>query len=151
MNLISTEDGWTPCDHPNASHIRIASTHFGLGSMSMDRHETIDLSAASDAVEIPELDKCQSRIGDIRLVNNEYRVPLYLDQSGRNHSIESHIEDTDGNVIRSLETTNTVSRLAELRWDHRDNNKRQVKKGIYTWYIKADDILHSGTINDNLT
>ena len=151
MNLISAEDGWTPCDHPNASHIRIASTHFGLGSMSMDRHETIDLSAASDAVEIPELDKCQSRIGDIRLVNNEYRVPLYLDQSGRNHSIESHIEDTEGNVIRSFETSSTKSRLAELRWDHRDNNRRQVKNGIYTWYIKADDILHSGTINDNLT
>jgi hypothetical protein len=150
MNLISTEDGWTPCDHPNASHIRIASEKFGLGSMSMDHHETIDLSASSDAVEIPQLNKCQSRIGDIRKVNNLYQVPLFLDPSGRNHSIESHIEDTEGNVIKTLPSSNTISSVADLFWDHTDNNKRQVKEGIYTWYIKADDILHSGTINDNL-
>ena len=150
MNLISTEDGWTPCDHPNASHIRIASEKFGLGSMSMDHHETIDLSASSDDVEIPQLNKCQSRIGDIRKVNNLYQVPLFLDPSGRNHSIESHIEDTEGNVIKSFPSSKTVSTVAELLWDHTDNNKRQVRKGIYTWYIKADEILHSGTINDNL-
>jgi len=151
MNLISTEDGWTPCDHPNASHIRIASTHFGLGSMSMDHHETIDLSGASNLVEIPSLDKSQSRIGDVRKVNKEYQVQLYLDQSGRNHAIESHIEDMDGNLIRTFPSSNTVSHMAELSWDHRDDNKRQVKEGIYTWFVKADDILHSGTINDNIS
>ena len=150
MNLIGTEDGWTPCDHPNASHIRIASEKFGLGSMSMDHHETIDLSASSDDVEIPQLNKCQSRIGDIRNVNNLYQVPLFLDPSGRNHSIESHIEDTEGNVIKSFPSISTVSTLAELQWDHTDDNKRQVDEGIYTWYIKADEVLHSGTINDKL-
>ncbi|MBE9518270.1 MAG: hypothetical protein IMY68_06855, partial [Bacteroidetes bacterium] len=117
---------------------------------SLDLHETIDLSAASDAVQIPQLDKCHSRIGDISLVNKQYQVQLFLDQSGRNHSIESHIEDMDGNVIKTFQSSNTKADLAELQWDHTDNNKRQVKEGIYSWFIRADDMLHSGTINDNL-
>jgi len=150
MNLITTEDGWTPCDHPHASHIRIASEKHGLGSMSMDHHISIDLSASPDLVEIPELDKCQSRIGDIRLVNKEYQVALFLDPSGRRHHIESHIEDKDGNLIKSFPVLNTISDLAELRWDHTNDKNRQVKEGIYTWFIRADDILHTGTINDNL-
>jgi len=56
----------------------------------------------------------------------------------------------DGNVIKTFRTSNTISEVAELRWDHTDDNNRQVDEGIYTWYVKADDILHSGTINDNL-
>jgi hypothetical protein len=118
--------------------------------MSLEHHESIDLSTESEAAEIPNLDQCQSRIGDIRKVNSEYQVPLFLDQSGRNHNIESHIEDMDGNLIKSFPPSSTISNLAELRWDHSDNNNRQVKEGIYTWFIKADEILHSGTINDNL-
>ncbi len=151
MDLISTEDGWTLSDHPNAPHVRIASTHHGLGSMSQDHHETIDLSAEPDLVVLPPLDKCHSRIGDIRKVNTQYQVPLFLDQSGRTHTIESHIEDMDGNLIRSFPTSKTISDFAELQWDHTDNNKRQVKEGVYTWFIQADEMLHSGTINDNLS
>lgn len=150
MHLIPSEDGWTPDGHPDASYLRIASANHGLGSMSLDHHETIDLTAASDAVQIPQLEKCQSRIGDIRKVNKQYQVQLFLDQSGRTHTIESHIEDMEGNVIKTFPSSNTKVDLAELLWDHTDNNKRQVKEGIYTWYIKADDMLHSGTINDNL-
>ena len=37
--------------------------------------KSIDLSDDSDPVEIPNLDKCQSRIGDIRKVNNELPGP----------------------------------------------------------------------------
>ncbi len=150
MHLISTEDGWTPRDHPNASYLRIASEEHRLGSMSMDHHESIDLSSASDPVEIPQFEKSQSRIGDIRKVNKEYLIQLFLDQSGRKHTIESHIEDMEGNVIKSFQSSNTISDLAELRWDHTDNERRQVEEGMYTWYVKADDVLHSGTINDNL-
>ncbi len=150
MHVIPSEEGWTPKGHPDASFLRISSETHGLGSMSLDDHETIDLSAVSDPVEIPQMDKCQSRIGDIRKVNNEYQVPLFLDQSGRNHSIESRIEDVDGNVVRTFSSLNIISHLAELRWDHTDNNNRQVKEGIYTWFIKADDMLHSGTINDKI-
>lgn len=150
MHLIPTEGKWTSTGHPTASYLRIASRDHGLGSMSMDDHESIDLSASSHPVEIPQMDKCQSRIGDIRKVNKEYQTQLYLDRSGRNHVIESHIEDTEGNVIKSLPSSNTVSHIAELRWDHRDDHGHQVEKGIYTWFIKADDMLHSGTINDNL-
>ncbi len=150
MHLISTEDGWTPRDHPNASYLRISSENHGLGSMSMDHLEPLDLSAASDPVEIPQFDKCQSRIGDIRKVNKDYQVQLFLDQSGRKHSIESHIEDMEGNVIKTLRSSNTVSDVTELRWDHTDDNKLQVEDGIYTWYVKADDLLHSGTINDKV-
>jgi hypothetical protein len=150
MHLIATEDGWTPRDHPNASYLRISSEEHRLGSMSMDHLESIDLSSVSDPVEIPQLDLCQSRIGDIRKVNKQYQVQLFLDPSGRKHSIESRIEDMKGNVIKSFPSSNTVSDVAELRWDHTDDNKRQVEEGIYTWYVKADEVLHSGTINDKI-
>jgi hypothetical protein len=150
MHLIPTEDGWTPDNHPDASYLRIASENHRLGSSSMDHHESIDLSTTSDPVKIPNMDKCHSRIGDIRKVNKEYQIQLFLDQSGRNHSIESHIEDMEGNVIKSFQSSNTKADVAELMWDHTDNNKRQVKDSIYTWYVKADELLHSGTINDNL-
>ena len=151
MHLISTDDGWTPDDHPYAPHLRVASETHRLGSMSIDHLESIDLSAAPDEVDIPALDKCQSRIGDIRKVNQEYRLPLFLDHSGRKHIIESHIEDMDGNVIRSFPVSNTLTHINELSWDHRDNNNREVKDGFYTWYVKADDLLHSGTINHNIS
>jgi hypothetical protein len=150
MHLITTADGWTPRDHPNASYLRISSEEHRLGSMSMDHLESIDLSSASDPVIIPQFDKSQSRIGDIRIVNKHYQVQLFLDSSGRKHSIESHIEDMQGNVIKSFHSSSTISDVAELLWDHTDDNKQQVKEGIYTWYVKADDLLHSGTINDNL-
>jgi hypothetical protein len=151
MHLIRTDDGWTPDDHPYAPHLRIASEVHRLGSLSMDHLEAFDLSDSSGDMDIPALDKCQSRIGDIRKVNKEYQVPLFLDNSGRKHTIDSHIEDMDGNVIRTFPTSNTVSQKAELRWDHRDDNNRPVKEGFYTWYTKADDLLHSGTINDNIS
>jgi len=150
MTVLNTEDLWTEDDHPHASFIRIASEIHGLGSRSMDKHESIDLSESQDQVNIPHLDKCHSRIGDIRKVNKEYQVPLYLDSSGRSHSIESFIEDMRGEKILTFPTFSTVSELAELRWDHTDNNGRQVKEGMYTWYIKADEMLHSVTVNDNL-
>jgi hypothetical protein len=150
MHLISTDDGWTPDDHPYAPHLRIASEIHGLGSMSMDQHKTIDLSASSYPVEIPQMDKCQSRIGDIRRVNKSYQTQLFLDRSGRKHLIESHIEDMEGNVVRTFQSASTISDVAELQWDHTDDKGLQVKESIYTWYIRADEVLHSGTINDNL-
>lgn len=149
LHLISTEDGWAPDDHPNAPHIRIASENHGLGSMSMDHYASFDLSASPEAMEIPELDKCHSRIGDITKMNKEYHIPVFLDHSGRKQLIESHIEDMDGNVIKTFPSSNTTSHMAELRWDHTDNNNRQVKEGIYTWFVRANDMLHSGTINNN--
>ena len=151
MTLIPTGDGWTPDDHPNASYLRVASERHGLGSMSLDDHESIELSDLSAPVDIPQLDKCQSRIGDIRKVNKQYQVQMFLDPSGRKHNIESHIEDMEGNVIKSFLSSNTVSDIAELQWDHTDDNQRQVENGIYTWFVKADDVLHSGTINDNIS
>jgi flagellar hook assembly protein FlgD len=122
----------------------------GLGSRAMDKHESLDFSNTPNEVKIPELDKSHSRIGDIRKVNKEYQVPLFLDSSGRKHKIESHVEDMRGNIVRTLPASSTVSELAELSWDHTDNHGHQVKEGMYTWYIKADEMLHSVTVNDNL-
>ncbi|MCK4749479.1 MAG: DUF362 domain-containing protein, partial [Bacteroidales bacterium] len=51
IHLISTEDGWTPDGHPNASFLRISSEKHGLGSMSLDHLKSYDLSAGSDPVE----------------------------------------------------------------------------------------------------
>lgn len=150
MHLLDTEEAWTPDGHPSAAYLRIASEEHQLGSMSMDHHESIDLSSSADAVDIPSLDQCQSRIGDIQKVNKAYQLPLFLDRSGRNHTIKSYIKNMEGEVIKSFPAFRTTSPVAELRWDHTDDHKRQVENGLYTWYVKADTLLHSGTINDKM-
>ncbi|MEN8229499.1 MAG: DUF362 domain-containing protein [Bacteroidota bacterium] len=150
LGLISTEDIWHANGHPNASFLRRASEKHELGSMSQDDLRSYDLSAEPDLTEIPILQNSLSRMGEIRRENKEYRVELFMDRSGREHSIESRIEDSDRNVIRSLGSSSTISTKAELRWDHKDNSNSLVKEGIYTWYVKVDGLLHSGTINDKI-
>lgn len=151
ISMIGTEHGWTPEGHPNASFLRIASDNYALGSMSQDNIQSYDLSASSEKVEIPILQKSQSRISEVSRTKKGYQVQVFLDQSNRTHSIESRIEDINGTEIRSFKSQSTLSSSAVLQWDHRNNKNKSTKEGIYTWYINVDGILHSGTINDYLS
>lgn len=151
LGIISMEDQWRPNGHPNVSYLTRASEEHKLGSRSLDDLQSFDLSDEPVVPDVPVLERSLSRMGEIRKGNQEYQVDLFLDKSGRKHTIESRIEDIEGNLIRSFGSSSTVSTSAELRWDHRDDNHQPVKEGIYTWYVKVDDFLHSGTINDHLS
>jgi hypothetical protein len=148
FSLIGTSDGRTPEGHPHASFLRVASENHEMGSLSMDNLQTYDLSSNPTAQDLPVMEKSISRISEIRRSDDAYKLHVFLDQSKRNHKIESRIEDERGKVIKSFATTSTVSSSAVLEWDHRNDDKVSVRDGVYTWYVAVDGRLHSGTIND---
>lgn len=148
---MGTVNNWGPEGHPSASVLRIASEDVGLGSMSQDNLQTLNLSSNTDQVEIPTFEKSKSRISEVNRTRKGYQVQVFLDKSNRTHTIESRIEDIKGNEIKSFKSQSTLSSSVVLQWDHRNNRKKSIKDGVYTWFIKVDGILHSGTINDYQT
>ena len=140
ISTISTEHGWTPEGHPYASFLCIASENHGLGSMSLNNLQLHNLSSIEEITEIPILQNSQSRISEVSRTKKVYQVQVFLDQSGRTHTIESRIEDIKGNEIRAFKSQSTLSSSALLQWDHRNNKKKSAKEGIYTWYINVNGV-----------
>ncbi|MBR9998652.1 MAG: DUF362 domain-containing protein, partial [Cyclobacteriaceae bacterium] len=148
FSLIGTHDGRTPEGHPNASFLRVASENHEMGSLSMDNLQKYDLTSNPAEYNPPVLEKSLSRISEVRGSKDAYQLQVFLDNSKRNHVIESRIEDERGKLIRSFASTSTISSSAVLEWDHRNDDQVSVREGIYTWYVSVDGRLHSGTIND---
>ena len=148
LSIMTTADGKNEDGHKNASFLPIASENHGLGSMSLEDLRQYDLSSDSEQSDIPILQKSQSRISEVRRTNDRYQLQVFLDNSKRKHTIESRIEDMNGNVVKHFKSQSTISPRSLLEWDHRNNDKISVKEGIYTWYVSVDGILHTNTIND---
>ena len=149
LSIMTTDDGKTADGHKHASFLRIAAENHGLGSPSMEDLRSYDLTSATGRSHIPDLQKSQSRISEVRRTGDRYRMQVYLDHSSRRHTIESRIEDENGKVVRNFKTKSTILSHAGLEWDHRNNDKRFMKKGIYTWFVSVDGITHTNTINDH--
>ena len=150
LPLIGSVDGRMPDGHPNASFLHIAADRHQLGSMSLENLQSYDLSSEKENMDIPALQKKQSRIGGLQLTKDKYEIQVFLDNSKRDHVIESRIEDREGNVVKTDKTVTTRSSKVLLHWDRRNNNKRTVKNEIYIWYITVDGMLHSNTIVDTV-
>ena len=148
LSVMTTAKGKNEGGHLNASFLPIASENHGLGSMSQDDLRHYDLSSEPEQSEIPALQKSQSRISEVRRTKDRYQLQVYLDKSKRKHTIDSKIEDLDGNVVKHFKSRSTISSGSLLEWDHRNNHKMSVEAGIYTWYVTVDGILHTNTIND---
>ena len=148
LSMMTTGDGWTPDRHKHAPFLRIAVQDHGLGSPSLEDLQQIDLSGGPAHSHIPSLQKSQSRISEVRRTGGSYQMQVLLDRSGRRHTIESRIEDMAGKVIRNFKSQTTLLSNALLEWDLRNDDKRSVKAGIYTWYVTVDGITHTNTIND---
>jgi hypothetical protein len=148
LSIITTADGKNETGHKNASFLRIASENHGLGSMSLEDLQQYDLSSDPVQSDIPALQKSQSRISEVRRTQDRYQLQVFLDNSKRKHTIESRIEDLNGNVVKHFKSQSTIASRSQLEWDHRNNDKISVKEGIYTWYVSVDGILHTNTIND---
>ncbi|MCK4856037.1 MAG: hypothetical protein KAT31_17280, partial [Bacteroidales bacterium] len=148
LSIMTTADGKNEDGHKNASFLPIASENHGLGSMSLEDLRQYDLSSDPEQSDIPALQKSQSRISEVRRTNDRYQLQVFLDNSKRKHTIDSRIEDINGNVVKHFKSQSTISSSALLEWDRRNNNKISVKEGIYTWYVAVDGILHTNTIND---
>ncbi len=148
LSEMTTEVGKTSDGHKNASFLRIAAENHGLGSMSMDDLQFIDLSSTPAQSDIPALQKSHSRISEVRRSKDRYQVQVFMDHSKRRHAIESRIEDMDGNVVRNFQSQSTISSRALLEWDHRNNDRKYLREGLYTWYVSVDGITHTNNIND---
>lgn len=149
LSLIGIVDGRTVDGHPNASFLRIAAENHELGSLSQDNLQSFNLSGTIEQSEIPILQKSHSRISEVRRDNGMCYLQVFLDKSGRSHSIESRIEDMRGKLIKSFKSISTKSSLASLEWNQRNENNVTVNKGVYIWYVSVDGMLHTGTINNN--
>ena len=148
LSIMTTADGKNETGHKNASFLPIASENHGLGSMSMEDLRQFDLSSDPEQSDIPALQKSHSRISEVRRTNDRYQLQVFHDNSKRKHTIESRIEDLNGNVVKHFKSQSTISSRSLLEWDHRNNNKMSVEEGIFTWYVSVDGILHTNTIND---
>ena len=148
LSILSTTDGRTKDGHPNASFLRIASENHEIGSMSQKNIQYIDLSSSTNEYILPTLQNSQSLISEVRKNGSVYNVQVFLDNSKRNHIIESRIENSRGKIIKSYKTLTTKSSLATLEWEHQNDENSSVKEGIYIWYVLVDGVLHTSTIND---
>ncbi len=148
LSTLLTADGTTQDGHPNAPFLRIAAENHELGSMSQKNIQRINLSSESSEYVLPTLQKNQSLISESRKMSSGYNVQVFLDNSKRDHTIESRIENSRGRIIKSFSTMKVKSSQAELSWDHKNDEKSTVKEGIYIWYVTVDGILHTSTIND---
>ena len=146
-SILSTADGMTDDDHPNAAFLRIAAENHELGSLSQKNIQHMDLSGNDNEYVLPTLENSQSIVGESRKTSSGYRVPVFLDKSKRDHVIESRIENSRGRLVKAFSTVKVKSSFAELNWDHKNDDNATVKDGIYIWYIKVDGILHTSTIN----
>ncbi len=148
FSLIGTTDGRTPEGHPNASFLPVAAETHQMGSMSLDDLQVYDLSSSNEPYILPAVENSQSLISEVTRRNGGYQVQVYLDQSGRNHTIESRIEDPRGKVIKNFSMVSTRTTGITLEWDHKNDKQVTVGEGIYTWHIRVDGRLHTGTVND---
>jgi hypothetical protein len=149
LSIMTTEDGKIPDGHKHASFLRIAAENHGLGSPSMDDLRKIDQTSGTGHNPIPSLQKSQSRISEVRRTGDRYQMQVHLDHSSRRHTIESRIEDENGKVVRDFTTLSTLLSHALLEWDHKNNDRRFMRKGRYIWYVSVDGITHTNTINDH--
>ena len=148
LSVMTIEDGKTSGGHKNASFLRIAAEDHGLGSPSLDDLRQFDLTEGNLQSHMPALQQSQSRISEVRRTGERYQMQVLMDQSGRKHTIESRIEDPDGRVVRRFRSQSTISSNALLEWDHRSDDRKTVREGIYTWHVSVDGITHTNTIND---
>ena len=148
LNALSMEEGWTGDGHPNAGFLRIAAENHELGSLSQENVQKVNLTEMESTLEVPSLDKPQSQLGAMRRNGQNYELDVVLDQSGRSRKIESWISNTRGKRIKNFTASNVQSERSNLTWDHRTDENKVIKEGIYTWFVQVDDRLHSYTIND---
>lgn len=147
---LAIEDGRTEDGHPNAAFLRIAAQKHEMGSLSLDGMHSYDLSGNDGSYELPALDNSHSLISEVRTNNNQKELNVFFDASGRNHVIESRIEDVGGRVIRSFPSITTRSSNATLSWDMKNDDGKTIGEGVYSWFVHADGKLHTSTINMNI-
>ena len=151
LSVLGTKGRRAADGHRNAQFLSIAVEKYQLGSMSMDKLSSYDLTdLPQSGVEIPAYEKKQSRISGLRRKGDQYEITVFLDNSKRKHVIRYRVEDMGGHVVRNGKTVTTRSSGYDLVWDHRDDKKKKVEDGVYIWYIDVDGLIHSATIFDKI-
>lgn len=151
LTTLATSAGRTSDGHPNASFLSVSAEKHELGSMSLKNVKKIDLSADSRPVLLPEQENSQSLLGNVVKTQNGYSVNVLMDNSNREHVIESKILNMRGRIVKEHATQKTRSSLQTLEWNHNNNEGVAMKDGVYIWMINVDGRLHNCTINDFYT
>jgi len=140
---ITTQDGKNEDGHLNASFLRISTERHEIGTDTQNNIKHLDISEQRETYVLPEFDKPQSRVSDVRRTDKSMQLSFSLDSSGRRHSINSWIEDLDQKVVKKFKPEVTQGQFAELNWKPRLNKKKRVAHPRFVWHAEVDGVRHS--------
>jgi hypothetical protein len=147
LSVLTTDGGRAADGHPNASFIRVAHDVHRLGDMSLSNIREINIAPASGSLEVPSLQESQSRLTEVRKSGHAYCLSVNMDDSGREHKINSYITDLTGCTRRTFHTIKSRLSQALLECEMISDEKRSLDPGIYQWHVNIDGFNHVRTIN----
>ncbi|MBN1760354.1 MAG: DUF362 domain-containing protein [Chitinispirillaceae bacterium] len=131
-------------EHVNATYLNLAAQYYSLGNLN--EGEQIRTPMVGTVIPLPSLQKPQSRLLELKRSTGAYRLGIALDRSGRTHTIESRILNLQGKTVRAVKTIRTSQPMLELEWDGRNGIGGGVARGLYSWEIRVDGIVHHQTV-----
>jgi len=144
---IETMDGKNADGHLNASFLRISAERHEIGNAAQNNLVRHDLSQQKEEYQIPNMEKPQSRISDVKQTSGAYQLQVFLDESQRKHSIRSWIEDEEGTVVKELKTQSTHGAYTDVTWKPRLSRKKREAKPRFVWNTEVDGTRHTRIVN----
>ena len=140
---IETKDGKNEDGHLNASFLRISEERHEIGNASQKGLNLFDVSKQSPSYNLPNYDVPQSRVSDPKISNGAFHLQVHLDDSNRQHTINSWVEDLEKNVLKKIKPQTMQGNYVELRWKPRISKKKAAAKPRFVWHTEVDGIRHA--------
>jgi len=95
--------------------------------------------AVSNTLAASFVGKNVTSIGDsIQLINGE-ETELYFKLADYAKDVTVRITDSDGNVVRTIETNELIAGSQSVVWDGKDDDGNDLTDGTYSFSIEASD------------
>ncbi len=144
---IETQDGKNDDGHLNASFLRISEERHEIGNAAQNNIQSFDISSQSEKYDLPTFDKPQSRVSDAMKNKRAYHLQVHMDDSNRQHKIDSWVEDQEGKLVKKLPQQATQGNFAELSWKPKLSRKEIAQNPRFVWHTEVDGVRHARMIN----
>ncbi len=130
----SNEDG-----HVNAPHLAYASEDpYSFGTFNSENKCYNDITGIRAPEAMPSLQIPQARLLNLRRFPSGWRLGILMDNSGRNHLIESKIYNLAGQEIYSFKRISTRQLRTFIEWNRKNYSGNTVAPGVYSWKVRVD-------------